>query len=110
MCTGVTVSLESWEKKSNNSELVMSKVTLPNITRAWREAFPDCIAGKQCQGDPGLVPLSVLLSLEDTLLSSGLLFHGHKIVTATPGIVSWYGQEEGKGTKVQESHLVVLSL
>ncbi|XP_059519036.1 uncharacterized protein LOC132215223 [Myotis daubentonii] len=41
---GVTVSLESWEKKSNNSELVVSEVSLPNITRAWREAFPDCIA------------------------------------------------------------------
>lgn len=68
------------------------------------------MAGKRCQGDPGLVPLSALLSLEDTLLSSGLLFHGHKIVTATPGTVPCYGQEEGKGTTVQESHLVTLSL
>ncbi|XP_070247041.1 uncharacterized protein [Myotis yumanensis] len=48
---GVTVSLESWEKKFNNSELVVSEVPLPNITRAWREAFPDCMAALREQRD-----------------------------------------------------------
>nr|KAF6335321.1 hypothetical protein mPipKuh1_008004 [Pipistrellus kuhlii] len=40
----VTVSLESWEKKSNNSELVASEVPLPKITIAWRQAFQGCMA------------------------------------------------------------------
>lgn len=84
----MTVSLDSWEKKSNNNELLASEVPLPNITVAWRQAFQGCMAGKQCQGDPGLVPLFALLYLKDTLLSLGLLFHGHKIVIATPGIGS----------------------
>lgn len=38
--------------------------------------------------DPGLFHLSALSSLMGTLLFSGLLFHGHKTVTAPPDITS----------------------